>query len=52
LIEVKELNTNLSIAFSKNSNEKLVNRFKMAFKYLEETGELVNMKLKWGIIDE
>jgi len=52
LLEVKELNSNLSIAFSKNSDKKLVNRFKMAFKYLKDTGELQKIKQKWGIFDE
>jgi polar amino acid transport system substrate-binding protein len=52
LIEVKELNTDLSIAFSNNSDKKLVNCFKMAFNSLIDTGELAKMKLKWGIVDE
>jgi len=52
LLEVKELNSHLSVAFSRNSDKKLVNRFKVAFKYLTETGELQKIKQKWGIIDE
>lgn len=52
LIEIQKLNNSLSIAFSKNSDEKLVNRFKMAFKYLQDTGELANIKRKWEIVDE
>jgi len=52
LIEVTALNSNLSIAFSKKSDTKLVNSFKTAFKYLKDTGELRKIKQKWGIFDE
>jgi len=52
LIEVKALNSNLSIAFSLNSDHKLVNRFREAFKSLKKTGELKKIKQKWGIFDE
>ncbi|WP_435275572.1 substrate-binding periplasmic protein [Psychrobium sp. nBUS_13] len=49
LHEVKELNKDMSIAFSKDTDPKLVRRFKIAFNYLEKTGELDNIKRQWGI---
>ena len=49
LHEVKELNKDMSIAFSKDTDPKLVRRFKVAFNYLEKTGELAKIKRQWGI---
>lgn len=49
LHEVKALNKDMSIAFSKETDPKLVRRFKVAFNYLEKTGELDKIKRQWGI---
>lgn len=49
LIEIPELNNDLNIAFSEKSDKQLVNRFKVAYKYLKDTGELAKIQQKWAI---
>lgn len=47
--EVKELNNDLSIAFSKNTAPELVSRFQLAFKQLTQNGTIRKLKRKWKI---
>lgn len=49
LIKIPELSKKLFIAFSKNTNATLLNRYKSAFKQLEETGQLKEIQSRWGI---
>lgn len=51
LREVVSLNKELCIAFSKRSDSHLVKRFRMAFRYLERSGELARLKRHWTIVE-
>jgi polar amino acid transport system substrate-binding protein len=47
VFELTDVNTNLSIAFNKNTTPQLVSRFKKAFVKLKKSGELDEIKKKW-----
>lgn len=47
--EAKELNNDLSIAFSKNTDAELFNHFKLAFDRIENKGTIQNLRRKWQI---
>ncbi|MCJ8321436.1 MAG: ABC transporter substrate-binding protein [Colwellia sp.] len=52
LQEAKDLQNNLSIAFSLNSSPELIQRFKIAYRELLTSGKLAEIKRKWSIVDD
>jgi len=52
LADVTELNNDLSIAFSQGSDPDLVKRFQLAYQYLEQSGELQQLREKWQVFDD
>ena len=51
LFEVEELNSELSVAFNKQSNEQLVSRYQVALQELYRNGTIRKLRGKWGILD-
>ena len=51
ILEIKELNKNLSLAFNINSDPELVSQFQQAYKEIETSGVLSKIKKRWAIID-
>lgn len=52
LVNVSELNHDLNIAFSRGSDDALVKRFRLAYDYLEKSGELDELRDKWQVYDD
>jgi len=52
LANVVELNNELSIAFSHGSDPALVNRFRQAYLYLQNSGELDQLRQTWRVYDD
>ena len=52
LANVTELNNDLSIAFSQGSDTGLIKRFRLAYQYLEQSGELAALGKKWQVFDD
>jgi len=52
LANVVELNNELSIAFSHGSDPALVNRFRQAYLYLQNSGELDELRQSWRVYDD
>ena len=52
LLEANDMNTHLSIAFSKGTDPLLIERYKKAFQQLKYSGKLQRIKNKWGIKDD
>lgn len=49
--EIEELNSNLSIAFQKDSKPELIQKYRTALQKLVENGTLARLKDKWEIRD-
>ncbi len=47
LLEAKDLNSQLGIAFSKSTKPEIVTRFRKAFQQLESSGALDKIKARW-----
>ena len=52
LTEAKEMKTQLCIAFSKNTEQDIIERYKQAFQQLKLSGKLENIQKKWGVTDD
>jgi len=52
LADVPALNNELSIAFSKGSEADLIRRFRLAYIYLDDSGELQRLREKWQVFDD
>lgn len=52
LEEAKDLQNNLSIAFSLSTSPKVVQRFQTAYTQLLTSGKLAEIKNKWSIVDD
>ncbi len=52
LFEASDLSNSLDIAFSKNTDTKLVKRYQEAFQLLVESGKLAQIQKKWSIVDD
>ncbi len=52
LADVPELNNDLAIAYSQSSDIELVQRFRLAYKHLEDSGELQRLRDRWQVYDD
>ena len=49
LFEIDDLNTDLSLAFSRDTDAKLVTRYQQAFAKMKQTGKLAAIRQKWRL---
>ena len=49
LIEIPELQANLSIAFSLGTSPELVSKYQKAYQQIKSSGQLSAIQMKWGI---
>jgi len=49
IIEIKDLNADLSLAFNLHTDDKIMTRYQAAFKQLEASGRLEKIQKKWLI---
>jgi polar amino acid transport system substrate-binding protein len=51
LFKAKGLNTNLQLAFSKDTDPAILARFQQSFKQLQQSKEFKAIRQKWGLVD-
>lgn len=51
IIEIPELNNDLCLAFSLDTDERIVTRYRNAYSQIQQKGLVDEIKYKWGVID-